>query len=526
MRKKENINDYDEYRIDIDDEFDNDDQEDKDYLSRYYYNDNNTNNNDSNDYYDSNTSLNNYNKDDYDKYYGNVNNNLNDKFGNSYYKNDYYGRNTNFSNTSQSNNYYGKWGIKKNDENINNSENKKIKNTSDTKSKIILYILIVIVGIVFVVLITFVVLNLLKSYEIAFELNGASIVKDAPTKCHSNIFGHCYVTLPYSNRENGEIIGYSIVSDSKEAQYKEGDKIELIDDTILYVISKSENVVNINTNNIDEVETSSVSCSIYNKEKSCELILPQFNKKGYLNIGYSKEENDINTKVRPGDKIELTESINYYPVYDNYYLKRKISVSDISKSIKINNGYIDITSSCPSNIADKAVEYIKIIESKYPFIIKGNKITLMSSSEFHKYSYTNSSVKGITFYGVNDKIPSVFISCEENISDIYTVIFHELMHVFDIQGNRILGKYFSSNKDITNAFSQSYYNRVLRNYAYSSKEEFFAELLANYYFNYVETAHQSNWIKDYRNTLNDDLKKIAEKYICIGNNNYDTSKCN
>lgn len=395
------------------------------------------------------------------------------------------------------------------------------------KRRIFLIIIITVIVTTVLMLGTFAVLNTLTTYAIAFELNGATSVKDAPVKCTSNVFGHCYVTLPYATRENGEILGYNYLANGTTVKYKEGEKIELMEDTVLYVISKEDKKLVINSSSVDEVDNSNLSCTLYNKDDSCKVDIPQFNKKGYVNLGYAKEQNGTKAEILPGDTYDINDNTEIYPVYDQFSLGSygKTSITDVKKTIKLNKGYVDITSSCPDNISDKYIEHIKVIEQKYPYAFRYSKIVLIGRNDFDKVFHSNSNVGGLTLK--YPESPTVFMPCDTNDADNYGALFHELMHVFDMKMEYYSGKSFSNNSLLTNIYKKygPAKNRPLRAYAYANLQEFFAELMTYYYFNHVDTVFNEKGIVDYHQTLPDDIIKSAEYYICVGNNNYDSSKC-
>ena len=453
----------------------------------------------------------------------------------SYYDNDdYYSGNYNSSNSYYSNDDYLNQNSKNNsfnnDDYFTKSEvilsKKKAVSTkkSNKKESFLNKIIIVIVISIVVVLALLVILNLTKSYNITFDLNGATNIYDAPNECTGNIFGNCYVTLPKASRKDGEVIGYGIKKGDTEAIYKVDEKIELTEDTTLYVISKSQKKLVIDSSSIDDLENANVSCNIYNTEKSCEVTVPKYNKKGYLNKGYSEKSDGSEITLYPGEKYQLEEDKEYYPIYEKYRLRTIFTIGDIVKSVQLKKVYVDVTNSCPSAISDKAIESIRKIEEKYPFLFANNKVTLMSRAEFNRYTYYTSNVKGLTF-GEDYNNVSVFIACEENDMDIYGVIVHELMHVYDAKVKSLFGKNLSDSSDILSAFNKYSRSTIMRSYSYASKYEFFAELLTYYYFNYVDTTHKFAGLVDYRKALPDDLKALAEKYLCLGANNYDEKIC-
>jgi len=502
--------------------------------SQYYYSNNNYNNQyNNNNYNNYNNQYNNSNYNNYNNQYNNNNyNNYNNQYNNNNYNNPYgnNGYNNNYNNNGYNNQFNnGNNGFFNN--NYNNYNNRSFdddelqEENSKAKKRTLVFVITIISSIVFIILVALAVMNLLKSYEISFELNGVKEIIDAPNKCQSNIFGHCYVTMPQATRENGEVIGYSYVNDTTKANYLVGEEIELTEDTKLYAISKKDVKLIIDTSEIDEVEESEVTCSIYNKEESCKVKYPEFNKIGYFNGGYTAIKGNNSTRVYPGESCELTENKNMYPISEPYTLEKKFTISNIVKTTKLKKGYAEITNSCSSN-GDKVIELIKIIEDKYPFILINNKITVMSTMEFGEYFRNDGNTKGVTFGSKLNNL-SVFVLCDDKDIDIYAVVFHELMHVYDLGTKYYIGNTLSNREELYNLalkYSKEP-NRPLRDYAYSKREEFFAELMTYYYFGYVETTYPLGGKVNYRAGLPDDLKKLAEKYICMGNNKLDETKC-
>ena len=514
-------------------DFRNNDEElsNDELASQYYYSNNNYNSNQYNNYNNNQNNVNNYNS-QYNNYNNNqFNNNYNNPYGNNRYYNN---GNNNYNNNGYYNNQFnnGNGFFNNNYNNYSNHNNPNFddddlkEEKSKSKKRMIIFTIVIVFGVVFIILTILAIMNLLKSYEISFELNGANKIVSAPSKCKSNIFGHCYVTLPQSIREKGEVVGYSYVNDTTKASYSVGEEIELTEDTKLYVISKEDKKLIIDTSEIDEIESDNVSCSVYNKETSCKVKYPEFNKKGYFNGGYTAIKGNTNTRVYPGESIELTEDKNIYPISEPYTVGSKKSViTNIYKTVKLKRGYIEVTNAC-SSLGDKAVGIIKEIETKYPFIFINNKITVMSTNEFAEYYRKDDNTKGVTFGNKMNNL-SVFVLCDDQVIDIYPVIFHELMHVYDLGTKYYIGNTLSSSEEIYN-LAKKYVgttDRPLRDYAYSKKEEFFAELMTYYYFSYIETTYSIGGKVNYRTGLPDDMKKQAEKYICMGNNNRDESKC-
>ncbi len=390
-------------------------------------------------------------------------------------------------------------------------------------------ILLILIAIAVIVLSIIIIKNLLISYKVKFYLNGASVIDADEMKCKSNVKGHCYLTLPNVKRYDGEIIGFAHSPESKEADYQVGTEIEVFNDMELYVISKKENVLNIDESDVNDVDATKeeLTCITYNLENICSIEVPKFNKVGYENLGYSEIKGSKTVTIHPGDKVAANKTI--YPIYDVFQNKKTITAK---RSFAIDKAYVDVETSCPDDIANSLSNYIKIIEEKLPFYFNYNKVIFHGSSAFNVFikpmigNKKPDSVGGITF-GVYDAHKTFSVRCTTEY-DVYLVLVHELSHAYDYLYKSVLGSFISDNSDIRQLYNKyvKASNRPLSDYAYSSYKEFYAELMAHYYINYIDTSYTIIEPKLFkRGNFPDDLKKAAEKYICIGKNDFDKSKC-
>ena len=62
-------------------------------------------------------------------------------------------------------------------------------------------------------------------------------------------------------------------------------------------------------------------------------------------------------------------------------------------------------------------------------------------------------------------------------------------------------------------------NRPLRDYSYSSKYEFVADMFAWYYFLYIDPAYMPTVVSN-KTYYPSDMKSVMEKYIRIAKNGY------
>ena len=435
------------------------------------------------------------------------------------------------------NNYNNDFNMNNNYELYNNQVmyNNHPKKKSNLIKWIIVILLIVALG--FIVLNLFDIELLTKEYHVTFALNGADEIETMEVKCQSNFNRECQVTLPVAKRNNGEVLGYSRDMNSKEAEYKIGDQLHLTSDMDLYVISKKENKLIIDKSNVDEVRDGKTSCIVYNNEKACEVDIPMFNKKGYEIQGYTKEQGNNENLIPFGSTYELNDSITIYPVYEEYPIYEGETEKvigrrhlNIEKSVYINDTYVDIGYNCNQNVINSLINNIKTIYEKLPFYAYHNKIVVLGEKDYETFADNHSDSAGLTDE-LEYKNPSIVIRCEEYYTTyMYMAVVHELSHALDIRYKNISGHFLNEEKDIANLRNKyaNSSNRPLRDYAYTYSKgmlfEFFAELMTYYYINYIDTSIPED-MSYRRGNFPDDMKKIAEKYLCIGRNNYDFSKC-
>ena len=351
-------------------------------------------------------------------------------------------------------------------------------------------------------------------------------------KCNATFNDQCQLTLPVAKRNNGEIFGYSKDADSKEAEYKIGEEVNLNSDMSLYVISKKVNKLNIDKSDIDDIRDGNTSCEVYNSEKTCEVEVPMFNKLGYKIEGYTKTKGNTSDLIDFNSKIEIDDSIDLYPVYTEYphYANPTKTHFKIDKSEFLHNMYLDIDSSC-SNIASSLVSNLNKLFTSLPFYSYNSKMTLLNPTNYRAFERASGFSNSAGFTNEYEpKNPTVLIQCMNNMNSYITAV-HELSHVLDVKHKYLYGKYLDEDQeivDLRNKYINSN-NRPLSDYAFSESgnviPEFFAELLTFYYFNYIDTSSSIDNYTYQRGNFPDDMKRVSEKYLCIGRNNYDRSKC-
>ncbi len=352
-------------------------------------------------------------------------------------------------------------------------------------------------------------------YKIIFNLNGATSIENKVSKCKINN-NSCSIILPNATKEDGVVLGYSANKDDTMAQYKIGDKMVLEGNIELYVISFKNLSLTIDKNDVDYLETGKLYCKIYNLEKECSVTVPNFNKVGYENKGYSTSRESVSGFKFPGDEYVLTKDTTLYPIYSTSARKKSLSVG---KTFTYQNSFIEVENGCSEKITKEYLKYLDEIKVHSPYLLLGNKIAFVTDKTFDE-------IWGTNYVGMNygpKSLRSVDIRCSENsLNDFYATMVHEMAHSWDFYYASKLGDNISSQSDVINLYNKykDDSNRPFRDYSYSSIYEFIADMMRYYYFKYEVPRGGFSGL-----TYPNDLKKSLERYICVSKNDYNESKC-
>lgn len=353
------------------------------------------------------------------------------------------------------------------------------------------------------------------TYTILFSLNGATSLEKSSVSCEVTKSG-CVVTMPVATRTGGEVLGFNLNASDKEAKYKIGDTISISGNMNLYVISYKTNTVSIELNNIDYLDKDTLVCNSYNKDSTCTVTLPSFNKVGYVNLGYSTSRNSLVGFIYPNEDYRISKDVTLYPLYGTEEHMTVLSIGDVYNYKK---SFIEVENGCPSNIANTYLQYINDISEEAPFLMLGSKLSFVTDSSFDK-------IWGNGYVGMNygpKNLRSLDIRCSTSVyNDYYGTMVHELSHSWDFYYSTKMGANITSQNDVVNLYNKyiQLADRPFRDYSYSSIYEFEADMVKYYYFKYLVPK------SGYRD-LNypSDIKETLEKYICIATNDYDESKC-
>jgi len=350
-------------------------------------------------------------------------------------------------------------------------------------------------------------------YTLKIDKNGASDVEVSKLDCKIKD-GGCEVTLPDASRQKGTVLGYSFNSDDIEPQYKVGDTITISSDKKIYVISYETHKMNIVTDSIDYLSNVDTSCNAYNKNDSCKIIPGAFNKKGYEVRGYSTTDKTQAGYIYPNTFVEIDDDITVYPIWNTYTRGREINVSDTFQKGSMT---YDVEEGCPSSIYNTFLEYFEKIERLAPYLVIGTKVSFLTDKTFNE-------IWGTGYVGMNygpTDLRMIDVRCSVG-NNYYATIVHEMAHTWDFHYKSIKGNEITKQNDVINLY-QDYkkkLDRPFRDYSYTDIREFFADMVRYYYLKFTDPEPEFEL-----RTYPLDIKKVLEKYICITNNNYESSKC-
>ena len=238
--------------------------------------------------------------------------------------------------------------------------------------------------------------------------------------------------------------------------------------------------------------------------------------------------------IKFGSKIKINDDIKLTPIYKehSYYEVSGTIHFNIGKSVYLYNTYIDIDSDCNAKMMETFIENLKKLYQTYPFLSYNSKISVLGSKQYNAFTSKVGVQGSVGITNENEpENPTVLVECSNYFSPYITAI-HELAHTLDVRYKMVSGHFFNEEQELID-LRNKYMNmrsRPLRSYAFSDKgnssvPEFFAELITYYYLNYVDTEYSID-VSDYkRGNYPNDMKLVAEKYLCIGRNNYDRTKC-
>lgn len=176
------------------------------------------------------------------------------------------------------------------------------------------------------------------TYKVTFNGNGASVTK-SELSCSTTGLS-CKIKLPEIKRDNGIIIGYSENANATTPQYKVGQEISVTENKTLYAITAKKITLTINGNGA-KVTKSSVTCNVYNNDKTCKVTTPAITRSGYNIIGFNSKASATSSEYKINSSITLDKDKTIYAITSKKLIAtfkgNGASVSSSSSSCNIYN---------------------------------------------------------------------------------------------------------------------------------------------------------------------------------------------
>jgi len=224
--------------------------------------------------------------------------------------------------------------------------------------------------------------SVMKTFSIKFDSNGASSISDSIKSC-STTSSSCEITLP-SIFSDKAVVGWSNDANATNSIYKANETISVSSDLTLYAITQKSYTVLINGNGAFK-GTQSIGCTIYNKQTSCNVVLPSIPKDYYTVVGYNQDGNSDAIVYSEGQSLSLMQNLTLYVVrkidtteYDSYanvakYVFQKTNDLRKSKGLKELNWSKSLELSAMLRISE--------LKKNYDFNVNGDYHYRISNSQ-------------------------------------------------------------------------------------------------------------------------------------------------
>jgi len=382
------------------------------------------------------------------------------------------------------------------------------------------------------------------TYTATFNNNGANSIGISSIKCSaSNNKNSCEITTP-SITDSKTVIGWSTNKNAKEADVLVNTKVEITSNVTYYAITKDTYTATFDNKELDYLETRSLSCDVYNTEKSCNIILPSFNKAGYFNSfwsPYKEASSDLSGTAwdrkyfnQVGHDYELTKDVTLYPNFNHFHYdltsrnQYKYRTINITNTKGVGKTTFDFEKGIPETIINTFMAEMKTAYNKFPWLFNAGKVFVMTEDTYSEYS----TAYGLTHqmyipYG-GDSYFTIDLNYDTSANEIsINAALHELGHAWDSYYYFKTGNQRISKQDDFNTF----YNLIKSKLSVDSEgvliseTETFAGMFTNYYWHVLKMDDSKQYYalksgeKLNTSELNA-LKTFMEKYINIAKNNY------
>lgn len=151
-----------------------------------------------------------------------------------------------------------------------------------------------------------------KTNTVTFDPNGATLNFTSSNCKTFNQEKSCVINTPTITRENGYGIGFSKNANATTSSYNSN--ISISSNLNLFAISASDFTAYFNPNGAFYIGAKSLSCKVYNKNKSCNIISPTIEKDSYTTLGWNSNSEATTVTYQIGSSITLNKNANFYAI--------------------------------------------------------------------------------------------------------------------------------------------------------------------------------------------------------------------
>ena len=152
-----------------------------------------------------------------------------------------------------------------------------------------------------------------KKLTLTVNGNGASVSKSGVTCNIYNNDKSCKVTTPTITRSGYSIIVFNSKASATSSEYKINSSITLDKDKTIYAITSKKLIATFKGNGA-KVTKSSVTCNVYNNDKTCKVTTPAITRSGYSIIGFNSKASATSSEYKINSSITLDKDKTIYAI--------------------------------------------------------------------------------------------------------------------------------------------------------------------------------------------------------------------
>lgn len=377
-----------------------------------------------------------------------------------------------------------------------------------------------------------------KTYKASFIIQDEKGLTSSASslECYTSNSNTCEITAPILiAKGKTEALGWSKVKTSTTEEVKGGGKIVLNKDVTYYSVSKTlisityhvgEDIPGVNTKaqKLSFYNNSHTQCYSYNGNGCSIKWIPAIYSPGHVVHGFSETPSGNTINVA---KTKFTEdTILYARIYDCETGGCRPKSFQAATSELIGNVWVDVAVGV--NDGGEFIKFLKKLYSDFPNMFMWNGKISLHTQEEYKRTF-GEGIGGLTSHGgkFSSDFSSVDFYYRKSTSKIdnyfLAVSVHEIGHAYNraLYYNGGMSGFISDTSDIKNLYNK-YINtadRPLGNGSYSSTNEFFSDLMEEYYRYYSSLKNYTPYTSAF-NPLNQEFIAVAEKYHKIGKDYY------